>query len=154
VFTGVAPAEARPKAIDAARHVLALDPGMADAHVVLASALLDDWNWKEAEAGFRRALGLNPNHAAAYGGLARWLLSHGRRDEALTSAQRGRERAKALDLLDELKRRHESACVPWLERAYQERSNILKFAKVHPFFDPLRGDPRFAALVRRVGLAE
>ena len=40
----------------------------------------------------------------------------------------------------------------WLERAYQEHSDILKFLKVHPFFDPLRGDPRFADLVRRVGL--
>ena len=41
----------------------------------------------------------------------------------------------------------------WLERAYGERSQILQCVKVHPFFDPLRGDPRFADLVRRVGLA-
>ena len=40
----------------------------------------------------------------------------------------------------------------WLEQAYKEQSNILQFVKVHPYFDPLRGDPRFADLVRRVGL--
>ena len=40
----------------------------------------------------------------------------------------------------------------WLEQAYQEQSNILQFLKVHPFFDPLRTDPRFVDLVRRVGL--
>jgi hypothetical protein len=40
----------------------------------------------------------------------------------------------------------------WLERAYQEQSNILGFLKVLPYFDPLRGDPRFAKLVHRVGL--
>ena len=40
----------------------------------------------------------------------------------------------------------------WLERAYNEHSPILLYIKVHPFFDPLRGDPRFADLVRRVGL--
>ena len=40
----------------------------------------------------------------------------------------------------------------WLEQAYNEQSNILLFLKVHPFFDPVRGDPRFADLLRRVGL--
>ncbi len=39
-----------------------------------------------------------------------------------------------------------------LEQAYKEQSNILQFLKVHPYFDPIRGDPRFADLVRRVGL--
>ena len=38
------------------------------------------------------------------------------------------------------------------ERAYQEQSNILQFLKVHPFFDPVRNDPRFVDLLRRVGL--
>ena len=40
----------------------------------------------------------------------------------------------------------------WLEQAYKEQSNILQFLKVHPYFDPIRADPRFAYLVRRVGL--
>jgi hypothetical protein len=40
----------------------------------------------------------------------------------------------------------------WFERAYQEQSNILQFLKVHPVFDPVRGDPRFTDLVHRVGL--
>jgi len=39
------------------------------------------------------------------------------------------------------------------EQAYQEQSNILQFLKVHPFFDPVRDDPRFKDLLRRVGLA-
>ena len=41
----------------------------------------------------------------------------------------------------------------WLEKAYQEQSNMLQFVKVHPFFDPIRKDPRFAELMRRVGLS-
>lgn len=74
-------------------------------------------------------------------------------------------------MIEELKKRSRAGYVPagafvnaylglgeneqafvWMERAYQEQSNILQFLKVHPFFDPLRSDPRFASLVRRVGL--
>ena len=39
-----------------------------------------------------------------------------------------------------------------LERAYQEHSNIIRFVKTHPLFDPIRNDPRFIDLSRRVGL--
>jgi hypothetical protein len=78
---------------------------------------------------------------------------------------------EALRLIDELKRRQQTSYVPagalinpylalgdydqafaWFERAYREHSNILKFLKVHPFFDPVRADSRFADLLRRVGL--
>jgi TolB-like protein/Tfp pilus assembly protein PilF len=39
-----------------------------------------------------------------------------------------------------------------LERAYRERSNIVRFVKTHPLFDPIRHDPRFIELSQRVGL--
>ena len=80
-------------------------------------------------------------------------------------------RADALRLLEELKRRQQKTYVPtaafvnaylglddneqalaWLEKAYQERSNILQLIKVHPYFDPLRDDRRFKELVHKVGL--
>jgi tetratricopeptide (TPR) repeat protein len=89
---------------------------------------------------------------------------------ATAYAQAGR-RTEALRLLNELKRRRQTSYVPagvfinpylalgdydeafaGFERAYQEQSNILQFLKVHPFFDPVRGDPRFADLLHRVGL--
>jgi hypothetical protein len=41
----------------------------------------------------------------------------------------------------------------WLERAYEEQSTFLVYIKVFPVFDPLRADPRFQDLVRRVGLS-
>ena len=39
-----------------------------------------------------------------------------------------------------------------LERAYDERSTFLIYAGVWPPFDPLRGEPRFRALMQRMGL--
>ena len=40
----------------------------------------------------------------------------------------------------------------WLERAGEERSPRLVFLGVEPAFDGLRGDPRFAAVRRKLGL--
>ncbi len=42
----------------------------------------------------------------------------------------------------------------WLERAYEERSPGLVLAKVSPRMDPLRSDPRFQDLLRRIGFPE
>lgn len=40
----------------------------------------------------------------------------------------------------------------WLEKAYSERTEYLIYLKVEPMADPLRSDPRFKDLVRRMGL--
>ncbi|MGB9457960.1 MAG: winged helix-turn-helix domain-containing protein [Bryobacteraceae bacterium] len=42
--------------------------------------------------------------------------------------------------------------MPWLEKAFSERSGALLLLRVHPEFDPVRGDPRFQAFVARVGI--
>lgn len=41
---------------------------------------------------------------------------------------------------------------PWLEKAYERRSHRMIFVAVDPAFDPLHTDPRFAGLLRRIGL--
>jgi TolB-like protein len=40
----------------------------------------------------------------------------------------------------------------WLEKAYDERSEILSWLRVDPFWDRIRSDTRFEDLARRVGL--
>src|SRR5262249_18358022 len=75
---------------------------------------------------------------------------------------------KALDQLEKLsKQRHVSPCLmvfihaglgrtdsalEWMEKAFDERSAWLVYAKVDPKYDNLRSDPRFSDLLRRVGL--
>lgn len=97
--------------------------------------------------------------------------SSGTLDLLAAAYARAGRRDDALRLLAELKARRKTEYVPpaaflityiglgdneqafaWLEEAYKEKFNILQFIKVHPFLDPLRGDPRFADLVKRVGL--
>ena len=42
----------------------------------------------------------------------------------------------------------------WREKAYAQRPSPLTGLKVDPLYDPLRSDPRFQELLRRVGLAQ
>jgi len=126
----------------------------------LGFAIIANGQPNEAIPVLEKALALSERNPAVIGVLVRAYARTGRRTEALR-------------LLDELKRRQHTGYVPaaafvnaylglgdneqafaWLERAYKEHSPILQYIKVHPFFDPLRGDPRFADLVRRVGLPE
>jgi TolB-like protein/DNA-binding winged helix-turn-helix (wHTH) protein/Flp pilus assembly protein TadD len=126
-------------------------------HRYLGHALIANGQPDEAITVLEKALGPDRN-PAVIGVLVRAYAHAGRRKEALR-------------LLDELKRRQQTGYVAaapfvnaylglgdneqalaWLERAYQEQSNLLQLIKVHPFFDPLRDDPRFVDLVHRVGL--
>jgi TolB-like protein/Tfp pilus assembly protein PilF len=83
------PREAMPQAKAAALKALALDDTLAEAHVSLALVrAFYDWDWPEAERGFRRALELNPNYATGHKVYAVFLGSMRRMDEALEEARR------------------------------------------------------------------
>jgi pentatricopeptide repeat protein len=146
------------EAIRELRSDLAVHPDDGATYWFLGFALIANGQPAEAIPVLEKAVALTNRSAAVIGVLIRAYAHAGRRTEALR-------------LLDELKRRQKAGYVPaaafvnaylglgdneqafaWLERAYNEKSRILQFTKVHPFFDPLRGDPRFADLTRRVGL--
>jgi hypothetical protein len=40
----------------------------------------------------------------------------------------------------------------WLNRGYQERSEHVLYLGIEPLVDPLRSDPRFALLLKKIGI--
>jgi serine/threonine-protein kinase len=50
-----------------------------------------DWNWREAEAHFRRALDLNPGYPTAHQWYAFLLAALGRHEEAIAQARQARD---------------------------------------------------------------
>lgn len=147
------------EAIGELRGALAVQGGSASALWYLGFSLIAKGEPGEAIPVLEKAVSITDRSPGVIGVLIRAYARAGRREDAL-------------HLLDELKQRRQKGYVPagafvnaylglgekdqtfaWLERAYQEQSNILQFLKVHPYFDPIRGDPRFADLLRRVGLA-
>ena len=70
----ITPREAFANASAAAEMRLALDEGLAEAHAALAYVKFYSWDWPAAEAGFKRALELNPSSAWAHEGY-NWGIS-------------------------------------------------------------------------------
>lgn len=42
----------------------------------------------------------------------------------------------------------------WLDRAYQERATDMILLQIEPALDPIRSDPRYAELCRKMGMEE
>ncbi len=146
-------------AIRESRSALAVHPDNAGNLTGLGFALVANNKPADAIPVLEKALSLSNGSPAVTGVLIRAYAHAGRRRDAMR-------------LLAELKRRKAAGYIPagafvnaylglgdkeqsfyWLEQAYKEQSNILQFLKSHPYFDPIRDDPRFADLVRRVGLS-
>jgi tetratricopeptide (TPR) repeat protein len=88
--------------------------------------------------------------------LGRAFAGAGRRDEALAIAKKLAESKQYLApseiaTLYAALGDHEKAFAA-LEKAFAERDLQLRFMRVDPGYDPIRNDPRFADLLRRLGL--
>ncbi len=95
----VSPHEAYPKAREAARRAIELDPSLAEAHTAVGKVLgWYDWDFNGAELALRRAVAANPKYADAHWGLGSVLPANGRLEEALSAMQD----ALALDPLSAL----------------------------------------------------
>lgn len=82
-----APREVMPKTQAAALRLLKVDKSFAEAHAALAYVkAFFEWDWKEAESEYRRAIELNPNQVPIE--YARFLAAMGRFDEAIAEIRR------------------------------------------------------------------
>ena len=85
------PADTIRKAKAHAQKALELDGDLAEAHVSLAAIIESEFDWKEAERQYRRAIGLRPGYATAHHWYALLLLRNGRFAEGRAEAQRARQ---------------------------------------------------------------
>jgi tetratricopeptide (TPR) repeat protein len=85
----VLPADvASSKARAAASKAIELDPTIAEGHAALALVeFYYDWNWKQSEEEFRRAIELNPNYATAHQWYSYYLTAMLRFPEAVEQAE-------------------------------------------------------------------
>jgi serine/threonine-protein kinase len=141
--------------------VLEMDPNFAVAHVYLGHAYLEKGMHKESIEAFQEALRLSGHWPEVIARLGYGYASAG-------------QTAHALKMLDKLRELSGEGWIPpgevaliyvglgdndqaiqWLEKAYQKHSSVgFESVKVDPLFDPLRSDPRFQDLLRRMNFPE
>lgn len=141
-----------------AHDTLEMDANFAVSYAVLGEAYLSKGMYREGLSALEKYSRLSRGGAAA---LALLGYLHARSGE----------RKKSLEMIEELKAASKQSFVPalfialvyagledkdqafsWLDKAYEERFNRLAYLKVEVLWDPLRSDPRFTDLLRRVGI--
>jgi serine/threonine protein kinase/tetratricopeptide (TPR) repeat protein len=149
------------QAIEQERKTLELDPSYVPAHRTLGMAYAQKSMYREATAQFESALAISPGNTNVLAEFGYVYAVAGRRADA----------QKMLDQLSELSKQgyvpagfraliyvgmgQKDKAFEWLEKSYEERFVVGEGStdiKVDPVFDPLRSDPRFADLLRRMNL--
>jgi eukaryotic-like serine/threonine-protein kinase len=145
------------RAMEHARRLLELDPQFSLAHHLSAGVYLKQRRYAEAIAEFQRDLANDRSaYSLSYVGYAYGLA--GRRDEALTVLKELEEKYNKRESLAQYVAAvyaglgDKDRAFAWLEKGFQDKSGLLHFIVTDAPFDPLRGDPRFADLLRRMGL--
>ncbi len=146
------------KAIEVLQEALEMDAQSPMIHVVLARSYVENGEFDKAIAEARMSITLSEGSTESLATLGDVYAQAGMRDEA----------RKVLEELENLSKRKYVSSVgvaliyanlgdkdrafASLEEAYRNRDTWLEDIKLLPSLDPLRPDPRFADLVRRVGL--
>jgi TolB-like protein/Tfp pilus assembly protein PilF len=141
-----------------ARRSLELDPNFMIGFFRLGLGLAHRGRYPEATEALRSAVrlsGESPGLVAELGYVSARAGDATAAREAITALEKASPRRYISPYylaLVHLGLGEKEAAWRWLEKAYEERAWGLTFLKVEPALDPLRDDPRFAGLTRRIGL--
>ncbi len=146
------------EAIAEANEIIRVQPGELLGHRMLGDAYLALGNTSAALATYRRGLAADSSFIRLKSAEARALAASGQKEEARRIAQglendRARHYVRAEEIaaiyvaLGEKDR-----ALSWLNQALKEHSAGIAFLTSWPMWKPLRGDPRFEALLKQVGL--
>jgi len=147
-------------AIERCRSVLSLDQNFVLARAWLGLAELQKGNHAGAQAELERAAELAPGDPFVISILAYARARAGDGQQARRLLQQLREMSTeryvspAYFALVYAGLGDNDAAFEWAQKAYEERSPLLVRLKAEPMMDVVRGDPRFAALLKQVGLRE
>jgi serine/threonine-protein kinase len=147
------------EAIALYERTLEMEPEFIAGHTDLARSFELVGRYDEAIAEFETAAALAPKGPPEpSSGMAHVYAQMGEREKALAILE---------ELVDMRSRRYVSpygiasiySCLreidsafEWLETAYKEHDQTLVWVKVHPRLDPLRSDPRYDDLIKRMNL--
>jgi TolB-like protein/class 3 adenylate cyclase/tetratricopeptide (TPR) repeat protein len=139
------------------RKTLELDPNFADAHFELGRCSVYKGDTAGAIAAFQKAKSLDPQPYYD-GALAYAYARAGDRAKAerilrdLDDRARQRYISPALRMMLHLGLGEKDKALDWLEKCYEEQDWYCWGLKVLPLYDPLRTEPRFQTLLKKVGL--
>ena len=144
-------------AVEQSKKTLELDPTFSNAHATLGLAYLKQGRNDLALAEMEKAVELSGRSRFA-ASIAYVYAVTGKRSEALAILKELEERYTKREAIGAeialvyagLGERDEAFA--WLEKDFQARSGLLPNISYSVFFEPLRSDPRYRDLLRRMGL--
>jgi serine/threonine-protein kinase len=144
------------EARQAIQRTLKVSPDFSPARLFLGLVYLQDHQFEESVAELQKAATLSPEDDLTKAALAYAYAASGRKSDSQDILAQ---------LKNQTKRRYVSPyvlaliCVglgkkgeafEWLEEAYKQRDTSLPLIRLEYMFDPLRSDPRFRELLRRI----